>query len=145
MGNRSEVHLVNQQREEILRGIGEVLSEFAEVAFGYVFGSFLGDRGFRDVDVAIYMNDEYDSYDLLKFSMRVARTLERKVKPRLEFDVKDLNTAPITFQYEVISSGKLVFSRNNVKRVRFEAEVLSTYLDYKETLDWLNKKFLARI
>ncbi|MEM2146781.1 MAG: hypothetical protein QW279_15565 [Candidatus Jordarchaeaceae archaeon] len=31
------------------------------------------------------------------------------------------------------------------RRVRFEAEVLSTYLDYKETLDWFNKKFLARI
>ncbi|MGQ9722880.1 MAG: type VII toxin-antitoxin system MntA family adenylyltransferase antitoxin [Candidatus Jordarchaeum sp.] len=136
---------MNQEREETIRGIGEVLSGFDEVAFGYVFGSFLGDRDFRDVDVAIYVNDAYNSYDLMKYSMRVARTLERKVKPRREFDVKDLNTAPITFQYEVIRSGKLVFSRDNIKRVRFEAEVLSTFLDYKETLDWLNKKFLARI
>ncbi|MBS7251897.1 MAG: hypothetical protein KIH08_15100 [Candidatus Freyarchaeota archaeon] len=140
-----EGHLVNQEREDILRGIGEVLSEFAEVAFGYVFGSFLGDRGYRDVDVAIYVIDVNNSYDLMKYSMRVARTLERKVKPRREFDVRDLNTAPITFQYEVVRSGKLVFSRDDVKRVRFEAEVLSTFLDYKETLDWLNKKFLARI
>lgn len=133
-----------QGREEILGRIGEVLSEFIDVCFGYVFGSFLGERGFRDVDVAIYVRGEYDSYGLMKFAMRVARTLENKVEPRMEFDVKDLNTAPITFQYEVIKGGRLVFSRDNVRRVRFEAEILSTYLDYKETLDWFNKKFLAR-
>lgn len=134
-----------QGREEILGRVAEVLSEFNDVCFGYVFGSFLGGQGFRDVDVAIYVMGEYDSYGLMKFSLRVARTLENKVQPRLEFDVKDLNTAPITFQYEVIKSGRLIFSRDNVRRVRFEAEVLSTYLDYKETLDWFNKKFLARI
>lgn len=134
-----------QERKEILGRIGEVLSEFGDVDFGYVFGSFLGDLGFRDVDVAIYVGGDYDSYGLMKFTMSVTRALESKVKPRLEFDVKDLNTAPVTFQYEVIRSGRLVFSRDNVKRVRFEAEVLSNYLDYKETLDWFNKKFLARI
>jgi predicted nucleotidyltransferase len=86
------------------------------------------ERGFRDVDVAIYVRGEYDSYGLMKFSIRVARTLENKVQPRMEFGVKDLNTFPITFQYEVIKSGRLVFSRDNVKRVRFEAGVLSTYI-----------------
>jgi predicted nucleotidyltransferase len=136
---------VLQGREEMLGRIGEVLSEFSDIDFGYVFGSFLGDRGFKDVDVAVHVRREYDSYGLMKFSMRVARTLERSMKPRVEFDVRNLNTAPITFQFEVIRSGKLVYSRNNVNRVRYEAEVLSTYLDYKWTLDWFNKKFLARI
>ena len=134
-----------QGREEILGRIGEVLSEFDDVCFGYVFGSFLGNQGFKDVNVAIYVREKHDPYVLMKYSMGVARALESKVKPRLEFDVRDLNTAPVTFQYEVIRSGQLVFSRDNVRRVRFEAEVLSTYLDYKETLDWFNKKFLARI
>ncbi|MEM2145144.1 MAG: nucleotidyltransferase domain-containing protein [Candidatus Jordarchaeaceae archaeon] len=104
-----------QGREEILGRIAEVLSEFNDVCFGYVFGSFLGEQGFRDVDVAIYVMEEYDSYGLMKFSLRVARALENKVQPRLEFDVKDLNTAPITFQYEVIRSGRLIFSRDNVR------------------------------
>jgi len=44
-----------QEREEILGRIGGVLWGFGDVDFGYVFGSFLGDRGFRDVDVAIYV------------------------------------------------------------------------------------------
>ena len=133
------------KKGEVLKKIGEVLSGFVKIEFGYVFGSFLGDRGFRDVDVAIYVSGEDDSYDLMKFSMRVARTLERRVKPRFEFDVTPLNNAPIAFQFEVIRSGKLVFSREDVKRVRYEARVISAYLDYKETLDWLNKEFLARI
>jgi len=30
-------------------------------------------------------------------------------------------------------------------RKRYEAEVLSRYLDYKETSDWLDRKFLAKV
>jgi len=45
-------------------------------------------------------------------AVRIARELERKMEPRMELDVRILNSAPVTFQYEVIKNGSLVFSRD---------------------------------
>ena len=71
--------------------------------------------------------------------------MERVIKPRKRVDVKILTHAPIAFQYEVIKRGEVIFSRNDTMRKRYEAEVLSRYLDYKETSDWLDRKFLAKV
>ena len=76
--------------------------------------------------------------------MKVARKLEREIKPRFEFDVKILNHAPIEFQYEVIK-GKAVFLRNKTKKVEYESELILNYLDFKETYGWLDEEFLARV
>jgi hypothetical protein len=37
------------------------------------------------------------------------------------------------------------FSRDEKKRIKYEAMVLSSYLDYKETSDWLDREFLAKV
>jgi hypothetical protein len=51
----------------------------------------------------------------------------------------------MAFQYEIIKTGKVVFARDEAKRIRYEAQVLSSYLDYKETSDWLDREFLAKV
>jgi predicted nucleotidyltransferase len=79
----------------------------------------------------------------MRFARRVEGELERGFCYRFEADVKILNTAPVSFQYEVIKSGQRVFSRDNERRVRYEAGVLSRYLDYKETLDWFDRVLLT--
>ena len=81
----------------------------------------------------------------MKLSLKVGRKLERVIKPRKRVDVKILTHAPIAFQYEVIKKGEVIFSKNDMMRKRYEAEVLSSYLDYKATSDWLDRKFLAKV
>ncbi len=58
--------------------------------------------------------------------------------------MKILNTAPVSFQYEVIKSGRPVFLRDREQRIRYEAGVLSRYLDYADTLDWFDRVLLTR-
>jgi hypothetical protein len=60
-------------------------------------------------------------------------------------DVLILNAAPIAFQHAVVKRGKPVFILDEVGRIRYEAAVLSAYLDYRGTLEWLNRRFLAGI
>jgi hypothetical protein len=55
------------------------------------------------------------------------------------------NQAPIVFQYEIIKPGKVIFSRDEKKRIMYEAMMLSSYLDYKETSDWLDREFLVKL
>jgi len=138
-------HLLEaEEKEEVLRTIRTVLAGFDEIEVGYVFGSF-SQGDFGDVDVAILVSGEPTPYQAMRFRARVERKLERGFGYRFEADVKILNTAPISLQYEVIKSGRRVFSRDNERRVRYEAGVLSLYLDYAETLDWFDRVLLTRV
>jgi hypothetical protein len=132
----------NQLTDEVLQRVGEVLSRFKEIEVGYVFGSSLKGE-FEDVDVALLLSKSFPPYESMKFAMRVGRELERALKHSFEFDVKILNLSPAYFQHEVIN-GRVVFCRDEAKRVGYEAEVLSNYLDYRDTLEWFNKELLAR-
>ena len=137
-------HLLDaEEKEEVLRTIRTVLAGFDEIEVGYVFGTFC--RGdFGDVDVAILVTGEPTPYQAMRFARRIERELERGFCYRFEADVKILNTAPIAFQYEVIKSGRPVFMRDREQKVRYEAGVLSLYLDYAKTLDWFDRVLLTR-
>jgi len=129
----------NKMRSKIdVRDIEKVLKGFKEIEFAYCFGSFLDKETFNDIDII-------GPYEGLKLSLKVGRELERVIKPRKRIDVKILTHAPIALQYEVIKKGEVIFSKNDTMRKRYEAEVLSSYLDYKATSDWLDRKFLAKV
>lgn len=134
-----------KKREKIDKKIVRVLSEFDEVEIGYIFGSFSRGREFNDIDVAILLRTAPPAYEAMKSAMRVARELENALGYKFEFDVKVLNFSPIYFQHEVIKKGKLIFCRNEARRVRYETSVLSEYLDYRWVLDWFDEKLLARV
>jgi uncharacterized protein len=77
--------------------------------------------------------------------MKVAGELERQTKVRFEFDVRILNIAPVEFQFEVIRKGRAIFTRDESRRIDYESEIISTYLDLKYMYDFLDKEFLARV
>jgi predicted nucleotidyltransferase len=133
-------------KSSFLADIGKIIAELKEVDVAYIFGSFLESEEFNDIDVALLLSEELslEPYKSLKFSLRVAGELERQIKPRFEFDVKILNSAPVEFQFEVIRKGQVVFSRDESKRINYEFEVISTYLDLKYMYDILDKEFLAK-
>ena len=130
-------------KNELMRKIAGVVSNFREVEVGYVFGSFLKGE-FTDIDVALLLPKALPPYESRKFAMRVAGALEKAFEHKFEFDVKILNSSPIYFQHEVIKNGEIVFCRNEATRVEYEARVLSEYLDYRDVLEWFDEKLLAR-
>jgi len=132
---------LDKPREQIWARISRILSSFPEITECYIFGSFL--RGeFRDIDLAILLHDEFSPYHAMKFAMKVGRKIEKDMEYCYEFDVRVLNFSPIQFQYEVIKKGKLIFSREERIPVRYEAHLLSQYLDYKQTSDWFDQRLL---
>jgi len=131
-------------KSSFLADIGRIVAGLKEVDVAYIFGSFLERNEFNDIDVALLLSEGMDPYKSLKFSLRVAGELERQIRPRLEFDVKILNSSPIEFQFEVIKKGSVIFSRDKSRRVDYEFEVISAYLDLKYMYDFMDKEFLAR-
>jgi len=132
-------------KKEVMNKVGKIVSGFDDVRAAYVFGSYVHNDDFNDIDVALLISKELKPYTSFKFEMMVARELEQQIKPRFEFDVKILNHAPIEFQYEVLKKGKAVFLRDRTENVEYESETISNYLDFQTTNEYLNKKFLARV
>lgn len=131
-------------KSSFLADIVTFVSRLKNVDVAYIFGSFLEGEEFNDIDIALLLSEDLDPYKGLRFSLKVAGELERQVKPRFEFDIKILNNASVEFQFEVIKKGSVIFSRDETRRVDYEFEVISTYLDLKYMYDFLDKKFLAR-
>jgi predicted nucleotidyltransferase len=75
--------ILSQIREEV-RGLGEI-------GLAYVFGSFLREGGFNDVDLGIITGSHGPCDE--KAAVRIAREIERRIEPRIELDVKILNSA----------------------------------------------------
>ena len=132
-------------KKEVMDEIGKIVSGFGCVRAAYVFGSYIHNDDFNDIDVALLISKEPNPYASFKFEMKVARELEQRINPRFEFDVKILNHSPIGFQYEVLKNGEAVFLRDRTENIEYEFEVISNYLDFQTTAGYLNKKFLAGV
>jgi predicted nucleotidyltransferase len=119
------------------------LDRFEQVEFAYLFGSFVQEAKFEDIDVAICASS-FPASPLARFklTMKIGRALERQLHPRFEVDVRLMNEAPPWFQVEVLRTGRLVFARTEAWRVAYEAALLSRHLDYQPLRDRLTAPYV---
>lgn len=127
-----------------IKTIVETIEKHKNVLLGYLFGSSIKENTYTDIDLGIFLSTCPSLYDASKFAMRLGRTLEKALNYQREFDIKILNLAPPHFQFNVIAKGILIFSRSEKTRLSYEEEVISTFQDYRDTLDWFNTLILER-
>ena len=113
------------EREVVLEAIQSAVEADPAVLFAYVYGSFLTDCPFHDVDVAVYL-DPADPRATCSFLPDLASDLESVV--HLPMDVRVLNQAPLGFRYHVFR-GKLLYSRDESLRVACVERTVGRYLD----------------
>ncbi len=138
--NQRLYKLDNKAKENIRSAIKEILKTRMEVEFAYLYGSFLEQRGFHDIDVAVFINEKEMPKDLLEFELSLSSILESIV--RLPMDVKVLNHAPVGFRYEV-TCGEAIFSRDEETRFRFIEKTWIEYLDYKPVAESILRELVA--
>lgn len=133
---RPLIQSTQAEREAILHTLQRDLEAQARVVFAYVHGSFLEDRPFHDIDVAVYV-DPADDREMGLFALDLASSLEESVAQTpdraagfLPVDVRVLNRAPLGFCYHVFR-GKLLCSRDDTLRTQRVERVVSRYLDLK--------------
>jgi len=121
----------NREKNRIRGILKEVIATIEEVEFAYIYGSFPEDRGFHDIDVAVYLT-RTEHIDPLEYEQSIASMLERRI--RLPVDARVLNHAPNSFCYEV-TRGEVIFSRNEEVRFSFVERAWNKYLDYKPVME----------
>jgi predicted nucleotidyltransferase len=125
--------MVKAEAAEIQDRVRHFLGQRGEILFAYLHGSFLtGD--FRDIDIAIFLT-ERGKRGALEYELN----LESELKDLTGFsaDVRALNHSPLSFRFNVMKNGMLLFSRDEAARSDFECLSIVEYHD----LDFHRKRY----
>ena len=87
------------QRDQVREALGSALAAESDVAFAFIHGSFLTERPFHDIDIAVYLVG-LDASQISLRTLALAESLETTVfrangiRPHPPIDVRPLNPAP---------------------------------------------------
>jgi len=131
-------------KQEIIALLKSTIHGEHEIYLGYLFGSFIQNNEFHDIDVGIVVKNKNHISNALKYSLHLGTKLEKAVNYKWTIDVKILNFTPPHFQFGVIKDGLLFFCRNEKFRITYEKTITNLYLDFRETLLWHSRIILER-
>jgi uncharacterized protein len=117
----------HKERLDVGERIAARLAEKPEVMFAFLYGSFVSEPLFRDIDLGVYVAGIEPS-QYYACEDRLARLVEDAVGFLFPVDVRIINEAPISFCFEVIR-GDLIFSRNEERLVDFLTCTAREHLD----------------
>lgn len=121
------------ERDTIGERLKQALEAHTDISFAYLHGSFVSGNGFRDIDVAVYIEKLPES--VLEYELQMEAELMGTIGRQI-IDVKVINTAPLSFRYNVIKDGVILFVKNDDKRADFQEATMSAYMDF---LPYYNK------
>lgn len=97
--------LETEARDAVVASLSEELASRLDVAFAYVFGSFLHADGFRDVDVAVWTTGQASALADVDLAAHLSR------RTGLPVDVRRVNDAPLPFLFHALQ-GRLLCLRD---------------------------------
>jgi len=114
-----------------------LLHQRKDITVAYLFGSFISEDHFSDIDLGILIGSKLISALDLEIELEIE--LEKVV--RYQVDVRVLNNAPISFCQNVIRSGGLILDRNPNLRSDFEGNILKQYFDFSR----FRRRYLSEV
>ncbi len=119
--------VIKEEKECIIKKISTKLNELMYIKFAYIFGSFMKEKEFSDIDIGIYI-EEKEINDYLDIELDLEEELQSIIN--LPVDVRIINHAPLSFVYHVIKEGVLILERDTLKRSDFESLIFKKYFDF---------------
>ena len=113
--------------EKLLPKLRDKLRLDDSILFMYVFGSYGKGRSgpLSDVDIGVFLKG---SEDYWKKRLQLIGEITSILKTD-EVDLVILNEASLSLRFQVIKTGKIIFSRDEEKRIDFEAKTYDFYCD----------------
>jgi len=100
------------------------------VRVAYLFGSYgKGKAGpLSDLDIAVLLDGRLGKREIFDLRLRLINGISSILKTD-KLDVVVMNNAPLLLNYNIISEGRILDSKDELERVMFETRILSRYLD----------------
>lgn len=119
-------HIPEEEKRRISDIIKAELEQEDRIAFAYLFGSFIENAPFRDIDIAVFVENFKES-DWQYYEITLPDKIEKKIK--YPVDCKVLNDADVLFAYNVVN-GKLIILKNEELWEDFLIYTLKAYADF---------------
>ncbi|OYT28925.1 MAG: hypothetical protein B6U94_08075 [Thermofilum sp. ex4484_79] len=117
--------LSNGEKEKVLREILDFLKDVNDILLIVLFGSFVKDKSFRDIDIGIYVKGVHD---FLNYKFMLEGKLEKITG--YPIDIKILNYAPPWFVKRMLEEGVIVYEKIEGLSVKIYKKALDEmYLD----------------
>ncbi len=116
------------RKKTALKKLKESLFKKGEIVFAYVHGSFAEGLPFRDIDVAVYVDEKaVTSQDAIDYGLEISAITEMEtgLSP---IDIKVINYAPVGFRYYA-TRGIVLFSKDEETRRTFLEDTWRRYFD----------------
>lgn len=125
---------------ETLEKLKKYFSEKPEVSAAYLYGSFARDEAKKDSDIDLGVLITRSGTKRGRFDIPQVRMTE-EIEQLLdkEVEVQDLESCGVEFSHRVLSEGRLVYCRDERKRMEFEEKLIRTYFDLKPFFDEYSK------
>lgn len=133
------------QRKVIEKEITRKLKTHEEIVIGYLYGSFISGKVHTrsDIDVGLLVEESFSPKPLYEAELRAE--LEDISAVKRDIQVVVLNKKPVMFLHQVLQHAKVLFSRDERKRIQFESLVHQRYIDFKPYIEayrhMLRRKF----
>jgi hypothetical protein len=138
VGEKMKHFMESSQKDTLIKEISSYLDLQREnIAAAYLFGSFVTEGSFSDIDLAILTQTEIARP--LDFELNLENELEKVAE--FPVDVRILNCAPLSFCHNVIRYGRVVLDRDPTLRSDFEGKVLKQYFDFSR----FRRQYLAEV
>ena len=119
--------------EEIENIFRKIFLQNEEIIAAYIYGSFLYSENYEDVDIGLLIRNNFKPN--VMYEAQLAGKLEQIFKDTYNtfktVDVRILNGKPLRFLFSMLKNSKIIYSKNDLERVKFETKVIKEYLDFK--------------
>lgn len=116
MEKKSYHRLSKEEKDKITKVISEVLNSEERVIFAYLYGSFVKEDLFRDIEIFVFIASNVDAFT---FPIGLKEKLiDALIQAGIHYfssgdlDVNVLNYAPYDFAIDVLSDGLLLVDKN---------------------------------
>ncbi|MFQ5881175.1 MAG: nucleotidyltransferase domain-containing protein [Candidatus Methylomirabilales bacterium] len=117
--------LTSREKARVTSALRDLLEFREEVLFAYLHGSFINGSRFRDIDVAVYLdNGRLTRRASLQYQGNLSKDLSKALC--LPVDVTVLNVAPLGLRHNAVS-GRVLLCREDGTRAHFAEGVCRHY------------------
>jgi predicted nucleotidyltransferase len=129
--------LATEERKKIEEVLSNCVEKEETILFAYIHGSFAEGRPFRDIDIAVFVEEsKIPKEKSLDFEMSTSLRLEKIIK--IPIGVKVINYAPLAFQFYSTAGSPLMCNEDDL-RVDFLTTMRSIYFDFKFSMEKLQR------
>lgn len=123
--------------DEIKNILKEYFKKHLEVEVAYIFGSVAQGRisALSDIDIAIITDSQQINGKTYRYGYKAEIIADLiKLLRTNKVDLVILNEAGTLLKHRVLHFGKLIYSKNEGKRIKFQTDTINKYNDFKQLI-----------